>query len=180
VGVRLVLDNCSVIWLEQVCYKIVSYRREKVIRCTLVYRYIPEGNMTACGTDYLSKEWFSRSYLLIYSIFVYFVPLFTIIYSYFFIVQAVAAHEKGMREQAKKMNVASLRSAENQATSAECKLAKVKNIGIFGVMIYMFFFNGYYYDKITFVIVIKGGSNDHFSMVHGMDAVPSNQLPRYI
>lgn len=30
-----------------------------------------------------------------------------------------------MREQAKKMNVASLRSAEAQNTSAECKLAKV-------------------------------------------------------
>lgn len=30
-----------------------------------------------------------------------------------------------MREQAKKMNVASLRSQENQNTSAECKLAKV-------------------------------------------------------
>lgn len=51
-------------------------------------------------------------------------PLFLIIYSYFFIIQAVAAHEKNMREQAKKMNVASLRSAENQSTSAECKLAK--------------------------------------------------------
>ena len=30
-----------------------------------------------------------------------------------------------MREQAKKMNVASLRSSDNQAQSAECKLAKV-------------------------------------------------------
>lgn len=30
-----------------------------------------------------------------------------------------------MREQAKKMNVASLRSQESQNTSAECKLAKV-------------------------------------------------------
>ena len=30
-----------------------------------------------------------------------------------------------MRDQAKKMNVASLRSAENQAQSTECKLAKV-------------------------------------------------------
>nr|QWV42722.1 long wavelength sensitive opsin [Sinodendron cylindricum] len=88
-------------------------------------RYVPEGNMTACGTDYLTKDWFSRSYILAYSIFVYFLPLFTIIYSYLFIVQAVAAHEKSMREQAKKMNVASLRSQENQQTSAECKLAKV-------------------------------------------------------
>lgn len=88
-------------------------------------RYVPEGNMTACGTDYLNKDMLSRSYILVYSIFVYFLPLFLIIYSYFFIIQAVAAHEKNMREQAKKMNVASLRSAENQSTSAECKLAKV-------------------------------------------------------
>ncbi|XP_045472222.1 rhodopsin [Harmonia axyridis] len=88
-------------------------------------RYVPEGNMTACGTDYLTQTWLSKSYILAYSIFVYFVPLLTIIYSYWFIVQAVAAHEKSMREQAKKMNVASLRSSEASQTSAECKLAKI-------------------------------------------------------
>nr|QWV42624.1 long wavelength sensitive opsin [Anthrenus lepidus] len=88
-------------------------------------RYVPEGNMTACGTDYLNREWLHRSYILVYSGFVYFLPLLTIIYSYWFIVQAVAAHEKSMREQAKKMNVASLRSSEASATSAECKLAKI-------------------------------------------------------
>ncbi|KAK3915270.1 Rhodopsin [Frankliniella fusca] len=88
-------------------------------------RYVPEGNMTACGTDYLNKEFFSRSYILVYSCFVYFLPLIIIIWAYFYIVQAVCAHEKNMREQAKKMNVASLRSAENQQTSAEAKLAKV-------------------------------------------------------
>lgn len=88
-------------------------------------RYVPEGNMTACGTDYLTKDWLSRSYILVYAMFVYFTPLLTIIYSYWFIVQAVAAHEKSMREQAKKMNVASLRSSEAAQTSAECKLAKI-------------------------------------------------------
>lgn len=88
-------------------------------------KYVPEGNMTACGTDYLSKDWNTRSYILIYALFVYWTPLFLIIYSYFFILQAVAAHEKNMRDQAKKMNVASLRSAENANQSAECKLAKV-------------------------------------------------------
>ncbi|XP_013167780.1 PREDICTED: opsin-1-like [Papilio xuthus] len=88
-------------------------------------RYVPEGNMTACGTDYLTKNWNSRSYILVYSIFVYFAPLLLIIYSYFFIVKAVAAHEKTMREQAKKMNVASLRSSETANASTECKLAKV-------------------------------------------------------
>ncbi|KAG7200522.1 hypothetical protein KM043_001086 [Ampulex compressa] len=88
-------------------------------------RYVPEGNMTACGTDYLSKDWLSKSYILVYSVFVYYTPLFTIIYSYYFIVSTVAAHEKAMRDQAKKMNVASLRSGENQNVSAEAKLAKV-------------------------------------------------------
>nr|BAQ54947.1 opsin, long-wavelength sensitive type [Indolestes peregrinus] len=88
-------------------------------------RYVPEGNMTACGTDYLTKDWFHKSYILVYSVFCYWLPLLTIIYSYTFIVKAVAAHERGMREQAKKMNVASLRSAEADKTSAECKLAKI-------------------------------------------------------
>ncbi|KAI4497632.1 hypothetical protein M0802_007172 [Mischocyttarus mexicanus] len=88
-------------------------------------RYVPEGNLTACGTDYLSKGIEFTSYIFIYSIFVYYLPLFMIIYSYYFIIAAVSAHEKNMREQAKKMNVASLRSSENANTSAECKLAKV-------------------------------------------------------
>nr|BAQ54910.1 opsin, long-wavelength sensitive type [Ischnura asiatica] len=88
-------------------------------------RYVPEGNMTSCGTDYLSTDWVSVSYIWAYSVFVYALPLGIIIYAYWFIVQAVAAHERQMREQAKKMNVASLRSSEAQATSAECKLAKV-------------------------------------------------------
>lgn len=73
----------------------------------------------------MSHDNLSRSYIFVYAIFVYFLPLLTIIYSYFFILKAVSAHEKNMRDQAKKMNVASLRSAENQAQSAECKLAKV-------------------------------------------------------
>nr|QWV42613.1 long wavelength sensitive opsin 5 [Nitops pallipennis] len=88
-------------------------------------RYVPEGNLSSCGTDFINKDWFHKSYILVYSVFVYFTPLSIIIYCYFFIVQAVAAHEKSMREQAKKMNVASLRSSEAQQTSAECKLAKI-------------------------------------------------------
>ncbi|KAF4522577.1 Long wavelength sensitive opsin 1 [Ephemera danica] len=120
--IKTALIRVAIVWIFSTAWTIAPFFGWN--------RYVPEGNMTACGTDYLNKDWFSRSYLLIYSIFVYFLPLFTIIYSYFFIVQAVAAHEKGMREQAKKMNVASLRSAENQATSAECKLAKVALVTI--------------------------------------------------
>lgn len=50
-------------------------------------RYVPEGNMTACGTDYITKTWNSRSYIFLYAIFVYWTPLFLIIYSYFFILK---------------------------------------------------------------------------------------------
>ncbi|XP_065212625.1 rhodopsin-like [Planococcus citri] len=91
-------------------------------------RYVPEGNMTACGTDYLTKTWLSRSYILAYAVFVYFGPLLIIIWAYSYIVKAVSAHEKNMREQAKKMNVSSLRSGGNddgKSQSAEIKLAKV-------------------------------------------------------
>uniref|UniRef100_A0A2P2I0C0 Rhodopsin-like n=2 Tax=Hirondellea gigas TaxID=1518452 RepID=A0A2P2I0C0_9CRUS len=88
-------------------------------------RYVPEGNLTACGTDYLTDTAFSHSYLYVYCGWVYIFPLFIIIGAYSQIVGAVFAHEKQMREQAKKMGVKSLRSEEAQNTSAECRLAKV-------------------------------------------------------
>lgn len=92
-------------------------------------RYVPEGNMTACGTDYLSKDWWSRSYILVYAFFVYFLPLFMIIFSYYHILKTVSAHEKSMREQAKKMNVSSLRSSDNDVKT-EFKLAKIALVTI--------------------------------------------------
>lgn len=93
-------------------------------------RYVPEGNMTSCGIDYLDRSWNTRSYFILYSIFVYYTPLFLICYSYWFIIAAVSAHEKAMREQAKKMNVKSLRSSEDAEKSAEAKLAKVALVTI--------------------------------------------------
>lgn len=56
-------------------------------------------------------------------------------YENYVFLQAVSAHEKAMREQAKKMNVASLRSSEAANTSAECKLAKVKLGNIYIILI---------------------------------------------
>lgn len=73
----------------------------------------------------MTHDWNARSYLLTYSLLVYFTPLCLICFSYWFIIEAVAAHEKAMRDQAKKMNVKSLRSSEDCEKSAEAKLAKV-------------------------------------------------------
>ncbi|RWS14076.1 ocellar opsin-like protein [Dinothrombium tinctorium] len=89
-------------------------------------RYIPEGNMTSCTIDFLSKDFKTASYTIVYAIFVYFVPLSIMIYSYFFIVRAVVKHEKTLRDQARKMNVASLRAnSESSKQSAEMRIAKV-------------------------------------------------------
>jgi r-opsin len=88
-------------------------------------RYVPEGNMTVCGTDSMSEDWFSRSYVVVYAAWCYFAPLLVILFCYFEIVKAVADHEEQMREQAKKMNVQSLRSVDGNKTSAEIRLAKI-------------------------------------------------------
>ncbi|UYV64266.1 OPN4 [Cordylochernes scorpioides] len=89
-------------------------------------RYVPEGNMTSCTVDYLTQEWWSKSYVIVYALAVYFTPLFTMAYCYWHIVRAVASHERQLREQARKMKVASLRAnVQHQKASAEVKLAKV-------------------------------------------------------
>lgn len=57
-------------------------------------RYVPEANMTACGTDYLTQTWHSRSYIVVYASFAYFLPLLVIIYAYYFIVKVNLNHLK--------------------------------------------------------------------------------------
>merc|ERR1712116_124068 len=54
-----------------------------------------------------------------------------ILWAYYGIVQAVFKHEDELRQQAKKMNVASLRSnADQQSASAEIRIAKVAIINV--------------------------------------------------
>ncbi|XP_046446922.1 compound eye opsin BCRH1-like, partial [Daphnia pulex] len=58
-------------------------------------------------------------------------PLIIIVYCYYHIVGAIVHHEKALREQAKKMNVSSLRSNSDQtAQSAEIRVAKIAMMNI--------------------------------------------------
>ena len=58
-------------------------------------------------------------------------PILIIVGSYVSIVMAIFKHEDELRQQAKKMNVTSLRSnAEQEAVSAEIRAAKVAIINI--------------------------------------------------
>ncbi|ROT69172.1 rhodopsin [Penaeus vannamei] len=63
-------------------------------------RYVPEGNMLACGTDYLTETELSGAI-------------------------CCCCSREGNARTAKKMGVKSLRSEEAQKTSAECRLCKV-------------------------------------------------------
>ena len=68
----------------------------------------------------------NKSHILASTILMYAIPVLLIIGYYFQIVQAVFHHEDELRQQAKKMNVTSLRSnSDQQAVSAEIRIAKI-------------------------------------------------------
>lgn len=89
-------------------------------------RFVPEGFLTSCSFDYLTDSQEIRYFVATIFTFSYCIPMLLIIYYYSQIVGHVVNHEKALREQAKKMNVESLRSNANaNAQSAEIRIAKV-------------------------------------------------------
>ncbi|KAG8312864.1 Melanopsin [Homalodisca vitripennis] len=88
-------------------------------------RYVPEGYLTACTFDYLTKTDETRFFVLVLFCVCYVLPMSMIVFFYSQIVSHVVNHEKALRDQAKKMNVESLRSNQNQQNqSAEVRIAK--------------------------------------------------------
>jgi len=94
-------------------------------------KYALEGMLINCSYDYLSEDWNSVSYVLYAYIFNYCIPVASCIFFYSQIVLAVVKHEKALREQAKKMNVESLRQGDHAEQSAELKIAKVAVTNVF-------------------------------------------------
>nr|APY20547.1 ultraviolet sensitive opsin 2 [Adalia bipunctata] len=88
-------------------------------------KFVPEGYLTACSFDYLTDTFDNRMFVAAIFSCSYVVPMSMIIFFYSQIVSTVFNHEKALREQAKKMNVDSLRSNQNQGNqSAEVRIAK--------------------------------------------------------
>ncbi|GFO38433.1 rhodopsin [Plakobranchus ocellatus] len=85
--------------------------------------YIPEGFQTSCTFDYLTVDQSTRSYILCLYICGFAAPLFIILYCYYHIYKAVAAHEKEMGKMAKKLN-AEIRQGQS-AKKSEIKTAKI-------------------------------------------------------
>ncbi|KAL0270437.1 UNVERIFIED_CONTAM: hypothetical protein PYX00_007847 [Menopon gallinae] len=88
-------------------------------------RFVPEGYLTTCTFDYLSDDIVNKYFVATLFVFSYVLPVSLIIYFYSRIVGHVVAHERTLREQAKKMNVESLRSNSRQKNeAAEIRIAK--------------------------------------------------------
>nr|QGA28423.1 ultraviolet-sensitive opsin [Bradysia odoriphaga] len=88
-------------------------------------RFVPEGYLTSCTFDYLTDNFDTRLFVGVIFTFSYLIPMSMIIFFYSQICSHVFSHEKALREQAKKMNVESLRSNQGNSTeTAEIKIAK--------------------------------------------------------
>jgi len=88
-------------------------------------------DLCRCSFDEYTTTLNHKTYILGSCWFMYGFPILIIIGSYFFIVKAIFKHEDELRQQAKKMNVTSLRSnSDQEAVSAEIRAAKVAIINI--------------------------------------------------
>lgn len=87
-------------------------------------RYIPEGFLTTCSFDYLTDNQDTKMFTLCIFAWAYFIPMVLIIVSYLRLFKHVQAHEKMLKEQAKKMNVKSLQANQTNSTSVEIRIAK--------------------------------------------------------
>ena len=90
--------------------------------------HITEGQLISCSYDYLSEDWNSVSFVLYAYIFNYCIPVSSCIFFYSQIVLAVVKHEAALREQAKKMNVESLRQGDHVCTFPRVILAMRINL----------------------------------------------------
>lgn len=88
-------------------------------------RFAPEGFLTSCTFDYITDTPEIRTFTGTIFTFSYVLPMSLIIFYYSRMVGHVMDHEKALREQAKKMNVESLRSNTTaNSQSAEIRIAK--------------------------------------------------------
>ncbi|XP_063698456.1 opsin-3-like [Culicoides brevitarsis] len=88
-------------------------------------RYIPEGFLTTCSFDYLTESRDTQVFVGAIFTWAYAIPIFCIVLFYYKLFGHVQAHEKLMRDQARKMNVTSLAANKDMsATSVEIRIAK--------------------------------------------------------
>ena len=125
--------------------------------------YTTEGMLYTCSYDYLNESWNHKSYVLFGFFFNYMIPMTMIFFFYSSIVKAVWAHEHALREQAKKMNVDSLRS--NAATSAETAEVRIAKVAVTNVSLWAGIWSPYAFVVLLAVIGSKSSITPLLSQV---------------
>ncbi|CAL8073880.1 unnamed protein product [Orchesella dallaii] len=114
-------------------------------------RFSPEGLLTTCSFDYMNDNTWDKSFVIFIFTCAYVIPLLILILCYSQIVATVWAHEKTLRDQAKKMNVESLRSnADNKDAKVEMKIAMA---ALFSVLLWVIIWTPY---AVTVLIAAFG------------------------
>lgn len=80
--------------------------------------------LTTCSFDYLTDDDDTRVFTIAIFIWAYMIPLILICIFYYKLFGHIVAHQKMLKEQAKKMNVASLSNKDASAESMEVRIAK--------------------------------------------------------
>ena len=83
-----------------------------------------------CSFDALTQDMNNKNHILATTVAFYGLPILIIAICYLFIIHAVYKHEDEMRQQARKMNVTSLRSGCEDNGSAEIRIAKIALVNI--------------------------------------------------
>ena len=64
-----------------------------------VGKYVPEGYLTSCSFDYLSDDWPTRIFILVFFIMAWIVPISIIITSYFAVLRYVSQNPSILRQE---------------------------------------------------------------------------------
>ncbi|CAL8390805.1 unnamed protein product [Arctogadus glacialis] len=87
--------------------------------------YVPEGLMTSCSWDYMTFSPGVRAYTMLLFIFVFFIPLFIIIYCYYFIFRAVRSTNRAVGRVNGSCSSRGSRGGGGQRLQTEWKTAKI-------------------------------------------------------
>ncbi len=90
----------------------------------LMNRYVPEGYLTSCSYDYLSRDFVSRMYIFIFFIGAFCVPMGIIAYSYIGIIFVVKKSRLAFNESKTDSQGTSFSKFQSQRSN-EIKLAKI-------------------------------------------------------
>uniref|UniRef100_A0A8C5BJI3 Opsin 4 n=1 Tax=Gadus morhua TaxID=8049 RepID=A0A8C5BJI3_GADMO len=87
--------------------------------------YVPEGLMTSCSWDYMTFSPGVRAYTMLLFIFVFFIPLFIIIYCYYFIFRAIRSTNRAVGRVNGSCSSRGSRGGGGQRLQTEWKTAKI-------------------------------------------------------